>query len=253
MKRLDGKTAIITGAASGFGAGMAEAFAAEGASVWLVDLDPRGEALAAKVRERGVRAGFSQADVSVEADVKAAFAAAASAFGGLDIVCNNAGIPQAAMPLEATDVALFDRLYAINVRGVFLGCQAAIPFLRARGGGAILNTASTAAIRPRPGLAAYNSTKAAVMSLTRTLALEAAPDRIRVNCVCPVAGDTPMLAGFFAPGRNPEEARAAFIATIPLGRLSTPADVAAAAVFLCSDEAAMVTGAALEVDGGRDV
>jgi 3-oxoacyl-[acyl-carrier protein] reductase len=251
--RLAGKAALITGAASGFGAGMAEAFAAEGASVWLVDRDPRGEELAAAIRARGGRAGFSQADVSLEADVQAAFAAAASQLGGLDIVCNNAGIPQAATALDATDMVTFDRLFAINVRGVFLGCRAAMPLLRARGGGAILNPASTAAIRPRPGLAAYNATKAAVMSLTRTLALEAAPDRIRVNCVCPVAGDTPMLAGFFAPGRDPDEARAAYVATIPLGRLSTPADVAAAAVFLCSDEAAMVTGAALEVDGGRDV
>lgn len=251
--RLQGKAAVITGAASGFGAGMAERFAAEGAAVWLVDRDPGGAALAAAIRAGGGRAGFSQADVSAEADIGAAFGAAASAFGGLDIVCNNAGIPQATMPLEETDPATFDRLFAINVRGVFLGCRAAIPLLRARGGGAILNTSSTAAIRPRPGLAAYNATKAAVSSLTRTLALEAAPHRIRVNCVCPVAGDTPMLAGFFAPGRDPEEARAAFIATIPLGRLSTPADVAAAAVYLCSDEAAMVTGAALEVDGGRDV
>jgi 3-oxoacyl-[acyl-carrier protein] reductase len=251
--RLQGKAAVITGAASGFGAGMARAFAAEGASVWLVDRDPRGEEVAAAIRAGGGRCGFSQADVSAEPEVVAAFRAAVSAFGGLDIVCNNAGIPQAATPLEATDLAVFERLFAVNVRGVFLGCRTAIPLLRARGGGAILNTASTAAIRPRPGLAAYNATKAAVVSLTRTLALEAAPHRIRVNCVCPVAGDTPMLAGFFAPGRDPEEARAAFVATIPLGRLSTPADVAAAAVYLCSDEAALVTGVALEVDGGRDV
>jgi 3-oxoacyl-[acyl-carrier protein] reductase len=247
--RLAGRVAVVTGAASGFGRGIAERFAREGAAVLLVDVDPGGEAAAAAIP--GAR--FHRADVSDPDQVAAAVAEAVRAFGSLDVMVNNAGIPQRATPLAATDVATLDRLYAVNVRGVFLGCRAAIPHLRARGGGAILNTASTAAIRPRPGLAAYNATKAAVVSLTRTLALELAPDRIRVNCVCPVAGDTPMLPGFFAPGRDPEEARAAFLATIPLGRFSTPADVAAAALYLCSDEASLVTGVALEVDGGRDV
>jgi 3-oxoacyl-[acyl-carrier protein] reductase len=166
-------------------------------------------------------------------------------------VFNNAGLPQSPTPIEETTEAVFVRLMAVNVRGVFLGSRYAIPILRAQGGGVILNTCSTAGIRPRPGLSAYAASKGAAIAFTKALALEVAPYKIRAVAICPVAADTPMLPGFIGD-RDPDEARAAFISTIPLGRLNTAEDVANAALFLASDEASMITGTAFEVDGGRD-
>ncbi len=173
-------------------------------------------------------------------------------FGRLDVLFNNAGLPQAFGQFEDSTDDLFDRIMNVNVKGVFLGCRAAIPLMKAQGGGVILNTASTAGIRPRPGLAVYNASKAAVISLTKTLALELAPHHIRVVSICPVATDTPMLPGFIGAA-DEAEARKRFVATIPWGRLNLPEDIARAAVFLASPEAEMVTGTAFEVDGGRDI
>jgi 3-oxoacyl-[acyl-carrier protein] reductase len=177
---------------------------------------------------------------------------ATSNFGGLDILVQNAAIGQSPTPLVETTEEQFDRLFRINVKSVYLGARHAVPALRARGGGSIINTVSTAAIRPRPFLAAYNATKGALVPMSKALALELAPDKIRVNGLCPVAGDTAMLDDFLGSG-DKNEARARFIATVPLGRLSLPSDIAAAATFLASDEAAFITGIMLEIDGGRCV
>jgi 3-oxoacyl-[acyl-carrier protein] reductase len=168
------------------------------------------------------------------------------------VLFNNAGLPQSFTPFEEATDELFNRIMDVNVKGVFYGCRAAIPRMKAQGGGVILNTASTAGIRGRPGLAIYNASKAAVISLTKTLALELGPHHIRVVSICPVATDTPMLPKFIGPG-DEAEARKRFIATIPLGRLNLPEDIARAAVFLASSDAEMVTGTAFEVDGGRDI
>jgi 3-oxoacyl-[acyl-carrier protein] reductase len=176
-------------------------------------------------------------------------AAAAERFGGLDIVVDNAGAPQPPTPIVDTSEADFDRLMAVNAKAIFLAAKLVVPIMKQRGGGVILNTVSVAAIRPRPGLAAYNASKGAALVLTKSLAIELAPDRIRVNAVCPGPGDTPMLATFV--GGDSEAHRAAFLSSIPLGRLCAPADVANAMVFLASDEAGFITGAVLEVDGGR--
>ncbi|MSP66818.1 MAG: glucose 1-dehydrogenase [Alphaproteobacteria bacterium] len=249
--RLKDKVAIVTGAASGFGEGIAQRFAAEGAAVVIADVDDaRGAAVAADLERSGRRAIFCRADVVRAVDMAAMVQAALTRFGRLDILVNNAGLPQRPMPLETVPEEMFDRLYAINVKGVYLGICAALPALRAAGGGSIINMASTAGLSPRPGLSAYNATKGAVITLTRSLALELARDRIRVNCLCPVAGDTPMLRDF--TGDDPAR-RAAMLATVPLGRFSTPQDLASAALWLASDEAAFITGIALPVDGGRTI
>lgn len=251
--RLAGKVAIITGAASGFGRASAIRFAREGASVMAVDLNgPGAEAVAAEIQAAGGRAIHQAVDVTSGPAVQAAWARAREEFGRLDVVFNNAGLPQAFTPIEETDEATFERLLAVNVLGVFHGCRAAIPILRQQGGGVLLNTCSTAGIRPRPGLAAYAASKGAAIAFTKALALEVAPHNIRAVAICPVAADTPMLTAFFGD-RDPQEARAAFVKSVPMGRLNLPEDVANAAVFLASDEAAMVTGTAFEVDGGRDV
>jgi 3-oxoacyl-[acyl-carrier protein] reductase len=176
-------------------------------------------------------------------------------FGRLDVLFNNAGLPQSFTPFEDSTDALFDRIFDVNVRGVFYGCRAVVPRMKAQGGGVILITASTAGIRPRPGLAVYNASKAAVINLTKTLAVELAPQRIRVVSICPVATDTPMLPSFIGveQGADEAEGRRRFISTIPWGRLNRAEDIARAAVFLASADAEMVTGTAFEVDGGRDV
>lgn len=251
--KLAGKVAAITGAGSGMGATTAELFAREGAAVVVSDLNGEAaEQVAAAIRSAGGRAAAVRADVTRMADNQAIVAAARERFGRLDVFFANAGIPQRYGPFERVDEAAMDRLLAVNVKGVMLGAQAALPALRAAGGGVILITASTAAHRPRAGLTAYNATKGALLTLCKSLALELAPDKIRVNCISPVATDTPMLADFIGD-RDPEAARRAFIQTIPLGRLNTPADIARAALFLASDDAAMITGISLEVDGGRDI
>lgn len=251
--RLAGKAAVITGAASGFGRASAVRFAQEGAKVMVVDLNEEGAAaVAEEIRAAGGEALHQRVDVTVPDQVQSAWERARREFGRLDIVFNNAGIPQGYTPIEQTDLAVVERLLAVNVIGVFLGCRFAIPILKAQGGGVILNTCSTAGIRPRPGLAVYAASKGAAIAFTKALALEVAPYNIRAVAICPVAADTPMLPSFFGD-RDHEEARAAFIKSIPLGRLNRPEDVANAALFLASDEAAMITGTAFEVDGGRDV
>lgn len=249
--RLQGKVAVVTGAASGFGAGVVRRFAAEGAKVVVADIDEaRGCAVVDAIEGAGGNAFFAQCDVSYWGDVEALVHGVLEYWGTLDILVNNAGVPQVNQPMLDVDEATFDRIFQVNVKSIYLTAHAVVPIMRETGGGVIINTASTAALRPRPGLTWYNASKGAVVTLTKSMALELAPDRIRVNCLCPVAGETPML-GAFLGGEVTDEAHARFVATVPLGRLSSPEDVANAALFLASDEAAFLTGVALEVDGGR--
>jgi 3-oxoacyl-[acyl-carrier protein] reductase len=243
--RLDGKRALVTGAGSGFGEGIARGFAAEGARVLVADVNE--EAGLRVAREIGGHA-FA-ADVSSAESIAALAAFAGETFSGLDIVVNNAGVGHAPQPLDAVDDALFERLFAVNCRSVYLTARAFIPEMKARRAGAILNIASTGGVSPRPNLAWYNASKGWMIAATRAMAIELAPFGVRVNAINPVAGDTPLLATFM--GEDTPETRARFLASIPMGRFSTPADIAAAAVYLCSDEASLVTGVAMEVDGGR--
>ena len=248
--RLNGKVAIITGGGSGFGEGMAQRFAAEGAQVVVNDIhEANGRRVAAGLAARGQAATFVKADVAKAADMQALAAAALSAYGRIDILVNNAGFTHRNQPLLDVPEDVFDRIFAVNVKALYLAALAIVPVMRRQGGGSILNTASTAGLRPRPGLTWYNASKGAVITMTKSMAVELAPDRIRVNCLCPVAGETGMLADFMG-GDTPEN-RARFKASVPLGRLSTPADIANAALYLSSDEANFITGVALEVDGGR--
>ena len=243
--RLKDRVAIVTGGGSGFGAAICRRFAEEGAKVVLVDCRAdHGSAVA-----QDIGAIFVEADVASEADARRMIATAVERFGRLDIVVNNAGAPQAPTPITDTDERDFDRLMAVNAKAIALAAKHAVPILRRQGGGVILNTVSVAAIRPRPNLAAYNASKGAALVLSKSLAIELAPDRIRVNAVCPGPGDTPMLATFV--GGESEAHRAAFLQSIPLGRLCAPGDVASTMVFLASDEASFITGAVIEVDGGR--
>lgn len=245
--QLQDKVAIITGGGSGFGEGMAQRFAEEGARVVVADLD---EAAAQRVAGDIGEAALAVAmDVSLDADFQRVVQSAVSAFGGLDILVNNAGYTHVNAPMLEVSEADFDRIMAVNVKSVYLGARHAIPALRARGGGVILNIASTAGVRPRPGLTWYNGSKGAVITLTRSMAVELAGENIRVCALNPVAGETGMLARFM--GEDSEARRDQFRATIPLGRLSTPRDVARAATFLVSEEAEFLTGVCLEVDGGR--
>lgn len=243
--RLREKVAVVTGGGSGFGAAICRRFVEEGAKVVVVDCRrDGGDAIA---RETG--AIFVEADVASEADARRMIATAVERFGRLDILVNNAGAPQAPTPVTDLDERDFDRLMAVNAKAIALAAKHAVPILRRQGGGVILNTVSVAAIRPRPNLAAYNASKGAALVLSKSLAIELAPDRIRVNAVCPGPGDTPMLATFV--GGESEAHRAAFLQSIPLGRLCAPGDVASTMVFLASDEASFITGAVIEVDGGR--
>ena len=249
--RLEGKVAIVTGAGSGFGEGIARRFAQEGAKVVVNDINAAGGERVA--REIGAGATFVHADVTRASDW-AALVAAAVAFGGrLDTVVNNAGWTHRNKPyLEVTEDE-FDRVYAVNVKSVYLSGIAAIPQFRRQGGGNFVNIASTAGVRPRPGLCVYNSSKGAVINLSKGMAGELGPDGIRVNCVNPVFSDVTALSADFAGGAVTEEAKKRFLATIPLGRFSTPLDIANACVFLASDEASLVSGVCLEVDGARCV
>lgn len=247
--RLNGKIALITGAASGFGEGIAKRFAAEGAKVVIADLNAEGARRVAA--EAGPNAYAVSGDVSREGDVQAMVDAALQHFGGLDIVVNNAGTTHKNQPLLEVDEATFDRVYAVNVKSIFWMTKAAVPVLRRQGrGGSIINISSTAGIRPRPGLVWYNGSKGAVNTITAAMAIELASDNIRVNAVCPVIGATGLLEQFMGLPDTPEN-RARFIATIPLGRMSTPADIANACVFLAEDASAFITGVLLPVDGGR--
>jgi 3-oxoacyl-[acyl-carrier protein] reductase len=249
--RLSGKVAIITGGGSGFGEGIAKRFAAEGASVVIGDLNLAGaERVAGEINKAGQKALPVAADVSQNGQMKALVAKAVEAFGGLDLMGNNAGMPQRNASLLDTDEATFDKIFAVNVKSIYLSAQHAIPEMRKRGGGAFINIASTAGVRPRPGLVWYNGSKGAVITLTRAMAVELAPEQIRVNALNPVAGLTPMLKEFMG-GEETPEMKAKFVSTIPIGRFSTPADIANAALYLASDEANFITGVCMEVDGGR--
>jgi 3-oxoacyl-[acyl-carrier protein] reductase len=243
--RLTGKTAIVTGGGSGFGAGIARIFAREGAQVMVADLN--ADAAARVADELG---GISQqADVSDGASVAAMTKAARETWGRIDIVVNNAGITHMPAPLEEVSEADFDRVLAVNAKSVYLTAREIVPGMKDAGAGAILNVASTAGLSPRPRLNWYNASKGWMITATKAMAVELAPHGIRVNAICPVAGETPLLASFM--GEDTPEMRAKFLATIPLGRFSTPQDMGEAAAFLCSDAASMITGVALEVDGGR--
>ncbi len=247
--RLKDKVALVTGAASGFGAGIAQLFAKEGARVAAADLNEGG------AREIAATLGKDSlaiaCDVSSAADVQRAVDETRNRFGRIDIVVNNAGTTHVNKPMLDVTEAEFDRVFAVNVKSLFHMAKAAVPVMRAQGGGAMLNIGSTAGLRPRPGLTWYNGTKGAVNLLTKAMAVELAPDKIRVNALAPVAGETPLLAAFM--GSDSPEIRAKFLATIPLGRFSRPSDIAAAALFLSSDEAEFLTGVVLEVDGGRTI
>jgi 3-oxoacyl-[acyl-carrier protein] reductase len=245
MARLDGKTAIVTGGASGFGAGIVRKFLAEGARVMIADIN--GDGAAALAKELGAQS--QQVDVSKDASVAALVDAAYAAFGKLDILVNNAGVSHMPAPLDEISEADFDRVIAVNVKSVYLTAKHVVPRFKAAKSGVILNIASTAAVSPRPRLSWYNASKGWMVTATKSMAVELAPLGIRVNAINPVAGETPLLKTFM--GEDTPEIRAKFLSTIPLGRFSTPADMGNAACFLCSDEASMITGVALEVDGGR--
>lgn len=243
--RLEGKTAIVTGAASGFGAGIARRFAAEGAQVMVADLNAAGaQAVADEIG--GIA---QQVDVANGASVQAMAEAALGAWGRVDILVNNAGVTHLPAYMEDVTEADFDRVLAVNAKSVYLTARHLVPAMKAARTGAILNIASTAGVSPRPRLNWYNASKGWMITATRAMAVELAPFGVRVNALNPVAGETPLLASFM--GEDTPEMRAKFLASIPMGRFSTPTDLAAAALFLCSDEAGLITGVGLEIDGGR--
>lgn len=248
--RLDNRIALVTGAGSGFGAEIARRFAGEGARVGVADI--RGEAAEAVAREIGRNALALTGDVSKKADVEAMVARLTEAFGAPDTVVNNAGFTHRNQPMLDVDEATFDKVFDVNVKSIYLMAHATVPRMREMGRGCIVNIGSTAGIRPRPGLTWYNASKGAVNLLSQSMAVELAGDGIRVNCIAPVMGNTGMLEDFMGVPDTPENRRK-FVATIPMGRMSEPADVARAAVYLASDDSDFVTGTVLPVDGGRCV
>lgn len=248
--RLNGKVALVTGAASGIGRAATLLFAREGARVAAVDLDGEGaDETARTVRAAGGQAVAAQADVSDEPAAARAVEAAARAFGGVDVLFNNAAVTSF-QPVMNADAAEIDRVLGVNVKSVFFASKAAVPHMRRAGGGSIVNTSSITGIVGAPGMAAYATSKGAIITLTRTMALELAEDNIRVNCLCPASVDTPMLRRSFERAADPAHARAQNVKRHPLGRLGTPEDVAHFALFLASDESAWVTGGTHLVDGG---
>tara|TARA_B100001750_G_C15433531_1_gene559600 strand:- start:164 stop:910 length:747 start_codon:yes stop_codon:yes gene_type:complete len=245
--RLKDKTAIVTGAGSGFGKGIAMRFAKEGARVGVIDIN--AEAAREVASQIGNSAFAMEADVSIDGDVSRMVQEALDRWGQLDILVNNAGTTHRNQPMTEVTEEEYERIFAVNVKSVYLGARHVVPVMKKQGFGVILNVASTAGVRPRPGLVWYNTSKGAMMTATKAMAIELAGEKIRVNAINPVAGETGMLHLFM--GEDTPEKRAQFISTIPLGRLSLPEDMANAALFLCSDEAEMITGLCMEVDGGR--
>lgn len=245
--RLQGKTAIVTGGGSGFGAGIVAKFVSEGARVMIADIN-LDAALKTANRMDG-DAIAHQVDVSDAVSVDAMAEAALAKLGHLDILVNNAGVTHMPTPLEDVSEADFDRVFKVNMKSVYLTARALVPHMKERGTGAILNVASTAGVSPRPNLNWYNASKGWMITATKTMAVELAPSGVRVNALNPVAGETPLLKSFM--GEDTPEIRAKFLSTIPLGRFSQPEDMGNAACFLCSNEASMITGVAMEVDGGR--
>ncbi len=248
--RLQGKTTIVTGAGGGFGEAIAKRYAREGAKVACVDL--RGAEAGRVAKEIGSAAIAMTADVSLAADVARVVADTIAQFGPMHVLVNNAGTTYRNQPLLGVDEDTFDRVFQVNVKSIYHFVQSAVPAMRDAGGGVILNVGSTAGIRPRPGLTWYNASKGAVNLMSKSLAVELAPWNIRVNALCPVMGVTGLLEAFMGVPDTPEN-RARFIATIPLGRLCQPEDMANAALWLASDEAAFITGIELPVDGGRTI
>ncbi|WP_300019595.1 SDR family oxidoreductase [uncultured Roseobacter sp.] len=245
--RLTGKTAVVTGGASGFGAGIVRKFTSEGARVMIADLNQQGAQDLCD--QMGDHALACAVDVSEGASVNAMAQTALDAWGHVDILVNNAGVTHLPTALEEVAEEDFDRVLAVNAKSVYLTARAFVPHMKTRKAGAILNIASTAGVSPRPRLNWYNASKGWMITATKAMAVELAPEGIRVNALNPVAGETPLLKSFM--GEDTPEMRAKFLATIPLGRFSTPQDMGNAACFLCSDEASMITGVAMEVDGGR--
>lgn len=245
--RLQGKTAIVTGGASGFGAGIVRKFVAEGARVVIADLNTElAEALA---DELGDTVKPVTCNVAKAADVRAMTDTALAHGGRIDILVNNAGVTHLPGPMEAVTEEDFDRILAVNVKAVYLAAQTIVPLMKTQKSGVILNVASTAGVSPRPRLSWYNASKGWMITATKAMAVELAPEGVRVNAINPVAGETPLLKTFM--GEDTPEMRAKFLSTIPLGRFSTPEDMGNAACYLCSDEASMITGVCMEVDGGR--
>lgn len=244
--RLSDKTAIITGGAQGFGAGIVDKFLAEGARVLVADIN--GDAATTKAGEH-INATACRVDVANGASVQAMIDQAIALWGHVDIIVNNAGVTHLPTPMEDISEADFDRVFAVNCKSIYLIAQALVPHLKSRNTGAILNISSTAGLSPRPNLSWYNASKGWVNTATKAMAVELAPFGIRVNALNPVAGETPLLKSFM--GEDTPEIRAKFLSTIPLGRFSQPEDMGNAAAFLCSDEASMITGVLMEVDGGR--
>jgi 3-oxoacyl-[acyl-carrier protein] reductase len=254
VDRFADRAVVVTGAGSGFGEATAKRFADEGARVLVADINAEGASrVAEEIRAAGGVAEAVTADVSAETEVAAMIASARDAFGGVDVLVNNAGYSHLNRLLWKISVEEFDAVFAVNVRGVFLGCKHVIPLMIERGGGAIVNIASIGAIAPRPGVTPYNGTKGAVLTMTRGLALEVARHNIRVNAVNPVAAETGFMKGATGMETLSEDMRNNLISTIPLGRMAQPADVAAAVTFLASEDAAFLTGTALNVDGGRSI
>lgn len=250
MGQLENKVAIVTGAGSGFGEGIARLYAQEGAKVVIADINI--DAATRVAAEIGSAALALEVDVARRDQVDQLVQRCQRHFGTVDIIVNNAAITHKNQPMLDVDEAMFDRLFDVNVKSIYLMAQAALPVMRAQGKGVILNIGSTAGIRPRPGLSWYNASKGAVNVLSKSMAVELGPENIRVNAICPVMGITGMFELFMGLPDTPEN-RAKFISTIPMGRFCTPADVAAAAVFLASDAADFITGIEFPVDGGRTV
>ncbi len=249
--RLENKTAVVTGAGSGFGEGMALRFAEEGAKVVVSDINgDAAKRVADDIIAKGGQAIADVTDVTDAAQVQAMTDNSLKSFGSLDILVNNAGMPQRNAPMLETDEATFQKIYDVNVKSIFFTTKSVVPVMQEQNGGNILNIASTAALSPRPGLVWYNSSKGAVVTMTKAMAVELAPQQIRVNALCPVIAMTGMTVEFMG-GEDTPEIREKFQSTIPLGRMNTPRDLANAALYLTSDEASFITGVAMEVDGGR--